>query len=427
MLSYVSAAYKKSLFQNLFQLIGDGRSALTELPVWERCMHILWLLGPFVLLIERTPADVWLSLLGLTFLVRAIVQRDWTWLSHLWVRATFLFWASCLISGALSDIPSYAFGEAFVWFRFPLFAMATAFWLGRDKRLLYAMLVSTALGMMLMTGILTTEIIIEGPKHGRLTWPYDDLVPGNYLAKVGMPAFAIMVALAVGARAQLGGLMAVLIISTLSISVLTGERLNFVLRFCTAVLAGFVWRRNWPRYLVSMIALITVFWIMLAITGGNVSALISRTLTYVMNDLPFGPHSDYYRVMGGGFLAFSDAPVWGIGTASYRELCASIIQQPTVFRCDNHPHNYYVQMLAETGFLGFFTGLLMICTLSWNVFRAGQKNRHNVVSATAFIVPLGLFFPIASTADFFGQWNNIFMWSAIALSVAAAELTPEKS
>ena len=89
------------------------------------------------------------------------------------------------------------------WFRFPLFAMATVFWLGTDKRLLYAMILSTAIGMLVMMGILTAEIIIEGQKNGRLTWPYGDTVPGNYLAKVGLPAFTVMVALAVGAKPRL--------------------------------------------------------------------------------------------------------------------------------------------------------------------------------------------------------------------------------
>ena len=52
------------------------------------------------------------------------------------------------------------------------------------------MLLSTGIGMMMMTGILTAEMLIEGQKGGRLTWPYGDLVPGNYLAKAGFPAFA---------------------------------------------------------------------------------------------------------------------------------------------------------------------------------------------------------------------------------------------
>ena len=62
----------------------------------------------------------------------------------------------------------------------------------------------------------------------------------------------------------------------------------------------------------------------------------------------------------------------------------------------------------------------MIISIILAAFAGWRKNRANVVAATAFVVPLGFFFPIQTTADFFGQWNNIFMWSAIALSLAAA-------
>ena len=157
--------------------------ALTNMPRWERGLHVFWLLGPFILLIERSPADIWLSILAITFVVRSVFKRDGTWLSSFWVRASFLFLAVCVLSSAMSTMPSYAFSEAIAWFRFPLFAMATAFWLGSDKRLLYGMLISTALGMFLMTGLLTVEIIVEGQKDGRLSWPYDDLVPGNYFQR----------------------------------------------------------------------------------------------------------------------------------------------------------------------------------------------------------------------------------------------------
>ena len=86
-------------------------------------------------------------------------------------------------------MPAYSIGETVAWFRFPLFAMATVFWLGRDNRLLYMMILSTGVGMVVMCGILTAEVLIVGPQYGRLSWPYGDLVPGNYLAKVSLPAF----------------------------------------------------------------------------------------------------------------------------------------------------------------------------------------------------------------------------------------------
>jgi len=181
---------------HLSRLIADAKAALAELPKWELYLHIFWLAGPFILLIERSPADLWLSVLALTFVVRSVVRREGWWLKTFWVRAAFAFWAVCLLAAALSPLPVYSLGEAFAWCRFPLFAMATAFWLGRDKRLLYLMILSTGIGMVAMCGILTAEILIVGPQGSRLSWPYGDLVPGNYLAKVGLPAFVVAVALA---------------------------------------------------------------------------------------------------------------------------------------------------------------------------------------------------------------------------------------
>lgn len=408
----------QSLSSHVNQYFQHMHSALAELSGWERGFHIFWLLGPFILLIERSPADAWLTILAVTFAVRAVIKRDGTWLKVFWVKAAFMFWFVCLFSAAISATPSYALSEAFIWFRFPLFAMATAFWVGTDKRLLYAMLISTATGMFVMTGILIAEMLIEGPKGGRLTWPYDDLVPGNYLSKVGLPAFTVMVALAIGAKARLASAMGILSLITIIMSVLTGERINFLIRACGGMLAGLVWKPVWNRYLILiMVEFLAIMAVFLAIPS-----METRFVDAVIRDIPTGPHSDYYRVMGGGLMAFLEAPVFGIGTANYRDLCAGIMVGLSDFRCDNHPHNFYIQFLAETGLVGFIAGIIMIGSIIWATLKTGLQNRENVVAATAFVIPLGLFFPIASTADFFGQWNNIFMWSALALSLAANNL-----
>ena len=123
----------KAMFQTIWAGLGD---ALAAMPRWEKGFHIFWLLGPFILLIERSPADIWLSVLAIAFVIRSIFKCDGAWLRVFWVQACFLFLAVCMLSSAMSVIPSYAFSEGLAWIRFPLFAMATAFWLGTDKRLL---------------------------------------------------------------------------------------------------------------------------------------------------------------------------------------------------------------------------------------------------------------------------------------------------
>ena len=111
-----------------------------------------------------------------------------------WVRLAYLFWACCLVSAALSDLPSYSIGETVAWFRFPLFAMAAAFWLGTDRRIVHAMLVMIGAGMICMCLILLAEIVIVGKPEwpsllairrpcawqlsgkGELAWPYHVIV-----------------------------------------------------------------------------------------------------------------------------------------------------------------------------------------------------------------------------------------------------------
>ena len=45
----------------------DGLSKIKSLNNFEKTMTIFWLLGPFIYLIERDPADLWLTLIGLFF------------------------------------------------------------------------------------------------------------------------------------------------------------------------------------------------------------------------------------------------------------------------------------------------------------------------------------------------------------------------
>ena len=401
-----------SLARNFWQ---ETRLAIASLPAWERVCHIFWLLGPFILLIERSPADAWLSILVVAFIMKSIMQRDGYWLSIFWVRAAFAFWGICLISAVISSDPVYSLGEAFVWFRFPLFAVATSFWLARDKRLLYAMLISTAIGLVVMCSILTAEIFIEGQKGGRLTWPYGDLVPGNYVAKVGMPAFITMVALAVSVKGRVAAISGFFALVSVIVSLMTGERINFLIRACGGMLAGLVWRPNWKRYLglvaVEILAVVLMFSMLPNVASRYTDQFIAGATNL--------ESSSWLKTLNGGWVVAQENLLTGIGVGNYRLLSHELLADVALGRPDNHPHNYYVQLLAETGIIGLIFGIVFLWSIIGTCFWAAIKDRRNVVLATAWVVPFGLFWPIATTADFFGQWNNIFMWSSVALALAA--------
>ena len=398
-------------------LVRDARSAFAEQAGFDRFMTGFWLLGPFFMLIERSPADLWLSILALCFVGRSVARRDASWLTPFWVRAAFGFWGLCLMSALLSEAPGYSFGEAFGWVRFPLFAMATAFWLGKDRRLLNAMLLSTAVGVAVMCGILAAEVMIEGQRGGRLSWPYDDLVPGSYLAKAGLPVVVILAAVTAAGARRSAFLAALGVLLVGGMTLMTGERVNFLIVLCSAFLAGLVWKPDWKRYLVLTLSAAAV----LAATLYAAPHLGNRFVNATIADLPTGDHSPYYRATMPGLMAFASAPVFGIGPGNFEAMCPDIVAEASNLDCHPHPHHFYAQMLGETGILGAVAGTLFLWSMIVWCFRTGWRQRQDLVLATAWVVPFAFFWPVAANADFFGQWNNIFMWSALALAMAAVQ------
>lgn len=407
--------------QQINKFIDDSKIAILELSPADRFLKIFWLLGPFFLLIERTPGDVWLSTLALIFVLRSMIKRDFDFLKWFWVRSAFVFWFVCLVSASLSAVPGYALGEAIAWVRFPLFAMACVFWLATDKRIIYLMLLSVAMAVLLMCCILTAEIAIEGFKS-RLSWPYGDFVSGNFLAKAGMPAFVAAAALLVTQSGQSRYLLFLFIVVGLISVVLSGERINSLILLCGTLLSAVVVSKNWLQLLkflfVIVGVLIGVFWL-----NEN---MFQRFFVSFAAQLPIYEHSSYYNTMAPSFLALKESPAFGVGTASLRVLCVDLVRLHPTMECGNHPHNYYLQLLGETGVMGFVSGVIFLSAVVCKCFKSGSQNTVNPVVKVAWVVPFGLFWPIASTADFFGQWNNIFMWSSIALamSLSSNERTP---
>lgn len=413
-----SGADKQHIKQLIKAVIADTRNAIKTLPIWERFVHVFWLLGPFILLIERSPADAWLTIISICFVFRTFVSGDTIWLKKFWVRAGFVFWFWCIACSAISTFPGYSLAEALIWFRFPLFAMATAFWLTNDRRLFYAMLVSTAIGLLLMCMILMAELIFVGQVGNRLTWPYGDSVPGGYLAKVGLPAFTIMVALAVSIKGRVAAVAGIVAIFSLVMSLLSGERIHFLIRACGGVLAGLVWKPKWDRFLVLVVIEIGALWSALFYFPNLVNRFTNKLVQGVVNL----DKSPWLQTLYGGWSVAKDNLFFGIGTANYRLMSHDLLKGVKSAKPDVHPHNFYLQLLIETGLVGLILGVIFLWSIIWYCFKQGLKCRDNVVVATAWVIPLALLWPIKTDADFFGQWNNVFVWSALALALSVQSL-----
>ena len=397
-----------------------GLLKIKAMSSFEKIMTIFWLLGPLIYLIERDPADLWLTLISVIFLLRCLKRKDWNWTSQIWFKSALALWLFGLFSAVTSVEPFFTFQQGFVWIRFPVYVAAAQVWLAKDRDIRILMLLTMLIGMLIMCGILIAETIIE-PKT-RLTWPYGDLVPGGYLAKVSLPLFCILMAIAVSKKSKAGIFSGMIGLLSIGVSALTGERTNFLVRACGGILASIVWK---PKLLmISSLIFIEVLAVLaLFFTRPDLS---SRFGDKFLNSIPLANTSDnnpYWGAWRGGIQQGLLNPIKGIGPSGTRNTCANLDTNlpewlPGKNYCGNHPHNFYIQLFAEVGTIGLVLGCIMFGSIITTCYKARLENFNCPMAATAFVVPFGLFFPIQQFGSFFGQWGNLFTWFAIAFAVS---------
>ena len=81
----------------------NGIYKIKSLSLFDKIFTIFWLLGPFVFLIERDPADFWLSFIGLVFLIRSFIVKDWSWANQTWFKLALILWLISLISALANN------------------------------------------------------------------------------------------------------------------------------------------------------------------------------------------------------------------------------------------------------------------------------------------------------------------------------------
>jgi O-antigen ligase len=400
-----------------------GWEKVNKLSLVDKYMTLFWFLGPFIYLIERDPADLWLTLISLIFLARCIKRKDWSWASQLWFKSALALWLFGLISAITGSEPLFTFQQGFVWIRFPLYAAAAQVWLARDRDIRIIMLLSIFIGMLIMSGILIAESIIE-PKI-RLTWPYGDVVPGNYIARVSLPVLCVLMAVAVSRQNRASFLSGVIGLLSILVSLLTGERVNFLMRACGGMLAALLWKPKFTLYiLLVLFEILAVF--ILAFSRPDLSNRFGKNF---VNDNPFFNTSDsnsYWGAWRGGIQQGLTNPIKGTGPSSSRIICITLEANspkwlPGKNYCGNHPHNFYVQLFAETGLVGLLIGCTMFTSIIISCYKERKENFNCPMAATAFVIPFGLFFPLQNFGSFYGQWGNLFTWFAIAFALSQVQ------
>ena len=125
----------------------------------------------------------------------------------------------------------------------------------------------------------------------------------------------------------------------------------------------------------------------------------------------FSPvHDTIYRT---AFKMFLDKPITGHGPKMYRALNEDPKYFINVNSGHSHPHNFYVQLLAETGIIGFSFLLLSLFYVLYSLARQfisiifNKKKPFTDYQTCLLIAMILTLWPFSPNGNFFNNWLSI--------------------
>ena len=125
---------------------------------------------------------------------------------------------------------------------------------------------------------------------------------------------------------------------------------------------------------------------------------------------------------------FQDHPILGVGPNNFRKECQLDKYNFSNFSCNTHPHNIPIQLLAETGIIGFIFVYVVFFYFVYVLFKIARLNFNiklfGIYSIICSII-INLW-PLIPSGNFFLSWYCIIFYLQIGLYLAFYSIFKEQ-
>ncbi len=391
-----------------------------------QCAILCMVAAVALLSISRAGADIAISTIAALFLLHQFLRPEKTHIKTaevalLLALAMWMVVATTIQTGWTRDT-----AVAAAWVRFVLLYLAIRYWLmdaifasaDTVRRLAVTAWIVLLLVMMDTYCQYVTGTSLSGnPMAGeRLTGPLSAPNIGAYFVHLLFPVLGLMLREweqnGQVQRTVMGLVSAACVIALIP---LTGERSSTMSLLAGLVVFGvllFLYQPNWRRYLFWSGALL-----LLAAAFVSTQPIVQKRTDDLKTHVGDFWQTPYGQLFQGGWLAWKEHPVTGIGIRQYPNACETLLASDRVTYCDMHPHQMYIQWLAETGIVGFSLFIGWIGLLFRHVWQM-RKHADPVYFAAGTAGVMVALFPFVTSQSNVSNWPAGLMWFSLALSVA---------
>ncbi len=391
------------------------------------CSWLVYLL-PLALLTGPFFPDLFISLIGIFIAYLIVRQNEYKYIFNRYVFI-FLFFCIYLIFRSLfSESVLFSLESSLLYFRFGLFAICVWYLIENNNQFIrkFSLFLLCTFIFALVDGYYQffNENSIFGFNYPgvRLSLSLNEkAILGGYLARLFPLLLAVLLYSFDLKKSYIFIILLILILTDVLIFI-SGERTALGLLFLSTVfIIIFLSKYKRIRFFTFLASLLVMT--ILAIFNPSIK---ERNIDHTINQLTDGGTATLFSKkhqahIVGAWNMFLDKPLIGQGPKMFRFFCNNVKfnhnRNPDT--CSTHPHNSYIQLLAETGLIGL-TFILFLCfkltqimiAHGWLYIRKREYllSDYQICLIACLLVTL---WPLIPSQNFFNNWINIIYFLPI--------------
>jgi O-antigen ligase len=396
---------------------------------------ILLILLPGFLITGPFLPDLSISIIALFFLIYCILKKNFEYFNNFLFRILFIFYLWILICSLFSENVIFSLSTSVFYIRFLIFSVAVYFFLEKDTELPRKLFFSFSFFFLIL---IFDSFFQYFTNYNILGWQvYEDgrissffgkeLILGSYFSRL-LPFFLGLYYINISflkKKKFLNYISLIIILSAVFCIFISAERASVLFFFISFFSLFFLLLKN--RLIIFLAILLMLFSFLISYTYKNktylrlvnhtVSQLESQVVEKKFNLFNYVPttHRDLYKT---AFNMFDNNKFFGIGPKVFRIECKKSEYESGPMSCNTHPHNTYLQLLAETGLVGFLLILFIFLILIYNFIKhLFLKLKNKILFSDPELCFLSMIFitlwPLVPSGNFFGNWLNVIYYFPI--------------
>ncbi len=373
------------------------------------------ILGPFI-------PDLIVSLSSLIFIIYVVKHKEYRFFNNKYLIFFFIFSLYFIICSLFSDNIFLSFESSLFYFRVGIFSCVIWYLIEKEKKILnyfYFILVLSFLALVIDGYIqfFVGKNILGLPRHEHRISSFfgNEYIMGSYLSRLFPLLFAFFL---IKKKEKFEKyLIAITFVLVEILIYLSGERAAFAfLNISTFFIIVLIKEYKKLRILSLLSSMILIFLLTMSSQTLKERMIINPIKSMNLDsEKGFQIFSVFHdSSIKTAYKMFLDKPISGHGPKMFRVKCKNTAYQIGIAPCTTHPHNFYVQLLAETGVIGvcFLFGIfILVIFVAFKQIRSiinNDKKRfisdYQVCLLAAVLITV---WPIAPNGNFFNNWLMI--------------------